>query len=251
MGKFLDKMGLTYYYSKINTIVQEIYAKIGEEKQNIIQQIIPVTNKLYEITNNLYAINGFSTGASTIASGDDLNNYTDNGRYEANSNAIAESLLNSPTSVSFSMDIKRIDSTKQFYIITDYNGDVYVRRNHIYSDANHFTDWLCLTKGQDITITKNTSYITNDFLKAVYSSGILSVYGYFKISNAVPGSTRLFTFSNVKLKEHNYYFLIGADNSIKGKLEVTGDGVALHSSGGLSSYSGYIYINATFPADHN
>jgi len=244
VGKFLDKMGLTYYYSKINTIVQEIYAKIGEEKQNIIQQIVPVTN-------NLYAMNGFAEGAQNMASGDDLNNYTDVGRYEANPNSLAATLLNCPTSVSFSMDIKRINSTQYFYMITDYNGDVYVRRNHIYSDANHFTDWLCLTKGQDITITKNTSYIANDSLKAVYSSGILSVYGYFKISGAVPGSTRLFTFSNVKLKEHNYYFLIGADNSIKGKLEVTGDGVALHSSGGLSSYSGYIYINATFPADHN
>ena len=118
--------------------VTEAFGKIGEEKQNLVKQVIPYINDLYDKHDSL--INN-----EAIASGTDLNTITAIGRYAATTSAVAGSLSNCPTSVAFMMEIIKISSTMSFYVILDYNADIYVRRNYVYSNANHFSAWKKVT----------------------------------------------------------------------------------------------------------
>lgn len=118
--------------------VTEAFGKIGEEKQNVVKQVIPYINDLYDKHDSL--INN-----EAIASGTDLNTITAIGRYAATTSAVAGSLSNSPTTVAFMMEIIKISSTMSFYVILDYNSDIYVRRNYVYSNANHFSAWKKVT----------------------------------------------------------------------------------------------------------
>ena len=118
--------------------VTEAFGKIGEEKQNVVKQIIPYINDLYDKHDSLINNEG-------IASGTDLNTITAIGRYAATTSAVAGSLSNSPTTVAFMMEIIKISSTVSFYVILDYNSDIYVRRNYVYSNANHFSAWKKVT----------------------------------------------------------------------------------------------------------
>ncbi|WP_298535680.1 phosphodiester glycosidase family protein [uncultured Methanobrevibacter sp.] len=118
-----------------NDVATEAFGKIGEEKQNIIKQIIPLTK-------DIYRINGFASGTEVLEEGTDLNNIIAVGRYEANPNSLAATIENCPTSVAFVMTVEYLAGTSEFfYTIKDYYGNIFVRRNHIYSGANHFTDW--------------------------------------------------------------------------------------------------------------
>ena len=118
--------------------VTEAFGKIGEEKQNVVKQVMPYINDLYDKHDSL--INN-----EAIASGTDLNTITAIGRYAATTSAVAGSLTNSPTTVAFMMEIIKISSTMSFYVILDYNADIYVRRNYVYSNANHFSAWKKVT----------------------------------------------------------------------------------------------------------
>lgn len=71
----------------------------------------------------------------------DLDTYTQAGSYVCNPNSVAATLSNSPTNVSFRMDVRYISSQIIFQLIYDYNGDMFIRRNYIYSGENHYTDW--------------------------------------------------------------------------------------------------------------
>lgn len=85
MAKFLDYAGLERYNNKVSASIDDVYAKIGEEKQAVIQQLMPAINK------------ADLTGAGeTIPSGTDLNTVLDEGKHSAPYAAISNSLTHCP-----------------------------------------------------------------------------------------------------------------------------------------------------------
>lgn len=126
---------------EVSETVTDAFSKIGEEKQNIIQQLIPYINDVYAKTGM-----GNYPLVLAITANADLNTFVNPGRYNATSNTIAASLSNCPTSVSFTMTVEYISAAVHFYTLKDYNGDIYTRRNYIYSNANHFSAWKKVTR---------------------------------------------------------------------------------------------------------
>lgn len=132
--------------------VTEAFGNIGNEKQNIIKQIIPYINDIYSKINAINSVSKYELSNErfvTIENGSDLNSIVDNGNYATSSSADAETLINCPTNKTFSMKIesitKSISDSVRFITIRDLNGDIFVRRNHIYSNANHYSVWKKLT----------------------------------------------------------------------------------------------------------
>lgn len=141
-----------------NLIETAVFAKIGQQKQATIQQIIPFINDLYSKT-------GYTVpGVTVFAEGDDLHDVVAVGRYGA-VKSVAETLLNCPTDVTFSMTVEYMNSTMLFYTLRDLNGNVYECTNHIYSGENHFTNWKrTATVIPEVHIKSNTDL--NDILDA-------------------------------------------------------------------------------------
>ena len=124
--------------------ITEAISQIGEAKQRTIRQIIPYIN-------DLYAKFGLSnTGRTIIPNNTNLNNITEVNVYAVTSNANAATMTNCPTNVAFIMVVEYLASSILFYTIRDYNGDMYTRRNYIYSNADHFTAWEKLINAGDI-----------------------------------------------------------------------------------------------------
>ena len=135
MSDRLVHISLNFKKDSKSDAVTEAFGKIGEEKQNTVMQFIPYINDLYSrIDDNV-----------EIPDNTDLNTITTVGRYAARGNASASTMTNSPTSVAFVLTIIKISSTITFHVLCDYNGDIYVRRNYVYSNANHYTAWKKVT----------------------------------------------------------------------------------------------------------
>lgn len=135
MSDRLVHISLNFKKDSKSDAVTEAFGKIGEEKQNTVMQFIPYINDLYSrIDDNV-----------EIPDNTDLNTITTVGRYAARGNASASTMTNSPTSVAFVLTIIKISSTITFHVLCDYNADIYVRRNYVYSNADHFTAWKKVT----------------------------------------------------------------------------------------------------------
>lgn len=149
-----------------NDFLTPVYGKIGEEKQNIIQQVVPSVNDLRIKCGYL-----FSDSMYKIQENDDLNNYTKTGRYSCSPNATAATISNSPTSVTFNLEVTYLTSSQYIQTIEDLSGNVYRRTNHIYGGANHYTAWRAVTYYsyvQNITLQNATAGGNNSFY---YKSG--------------------------------------------------------------------------------
>lgn len=78
-----------------NTPTKKVYKKIGEEKQKLIEQIVPYINY----------INGYSLAkiGKTITDNTDLNTLLDEGKYQCANKSVANTLVNSPVNIGFSL----------------------------------------------------------------------------------------------------------------------------------------------------
>lgn len=143
-----------------NEVKEPLYAKIGQQKQDTIQQIIPYVNDLYSKTG--YVV----PGVNVLTEGTDLRTITKVGRYNASS-SVATTLVNCPTKTGFAMTVEYIHSTLYLYTIRDAYGYEYRCTNNYYSGVNHFTDW---TKSASLTATMQIP--PNTDLNDIVNSGV-------------------------------------------------------------------------------
>ena len=89
---------------------------------------------------DLYFLGGIRTG---LASGEDLDNYTAEGKYRAASDAIAQSLQNSPTRMAFILNVYD-GSNSSVQQVIPFNGNViYMRRYQ--KSLGSWRDWFVFT----------------------------------------------------------------------------------------------------------
>ena len=91
----------------LNTPTKSAYAKIGAEKQNIIEQIIPYVNGVYDSLPSKIGTN--------IVAGTDLNDVVVDGKYYCTASSIAQRLTNCPVNVGFSMYVMKQGGTGRAY----------------------------------------------------------------------------------------------------------------------------------------
>lgn len=137
MPTFINKTALVFLNGIYNNYYKKAFAKIGIEKQRVIEQIIPAINNNLTKLGQLYNPDYFTA----ISSGEDLHNIVSPGRYVCSTDSIALSLSNSPTNYAFVMKVEYVTSTMFSYEVRDYKGGIYTSINYIYSNANHFTAW--------------------------------------------------------------------------------------------------------------
>ena len=138
-GGTVDRMTrFTFNIKKpnVNDFITEPFAEIGKQKQALRYELYPYINDIYGKM-GLY----YETGVTSLEEGTDLNDITKVGRYWAQLSSIAGTLLNCPTTASFIMTVEYQSGSQIHYTIRDNDGNLFVRRNHIYSNANHFTEW--------------------------------------------------------------------------------------------------------------
>lgn len=93
-----------------------------------------------------------------------------------------------------------------------------------------------------ISYTINSDVIGEHHLNLRRVGNVLFVGGYFKTKGAaVDNNTILFTLDGDNLNATFYCFVYGYDNTIKGKVEPSGN--TLRASGTIQSYSGYMYFD--------
>lgn len=90
-----------------NTPTKSAYAKIGAEKQNLIEQIVPYVNGVYDALPSKIGTN--------IVAGTDLNDVVVDGKYFCTASSIAQQLLNCPVNVGFSMYVMKQGGTGRAY----------------------------------------------------------------------------------------------------------------------------------------
>lgn len=121
----------------VNSFIGDAYAAASEVKQQLREE-------LYWKAFDISATSGFayhSYRITRLKAGDDLNSCLSIKRYVADSNAIAATIQNRPTDVSFVLTVEFISGSLFFHTIKDYNGDMYIRRDYYYSNQHHLTNW--------------------------------------------------------------------------------------------------------------
>lgn len=91
-------------------------------------------------------IDWFGNGIS-IPSGSDLDTYTTNGKYNCNSENIAQSLLNCPTSTNFVMFTFLRTQSAMSQLIIALNGKMYIRSR----SSSAWRSWIAYTTSEEIT----------------------------------------------------------------------------------------------------
>lgn len=91
-----------------NTPTKKVYQKIGEEKQNLIGQIIPYINGLQSTL--------ITKLGTVIKSNTDLNDVVKEGKYFCAASSVAITLVNCPVTVGFSMYVLKQGGTNRGYM---------------------------------------------------------------------------------------------------------------------------------------
>lgn len=120
-----------YTKSEIDTMMQA--------KQNLLVigtnfDSAPTAGSDYPVRSGGVVNYTFGAAASRIQSGDDMNDYTEPGAYRCETNAIAASLTNCPTTNGFRMEVKSTIASSatgyqlQFIYPNNANGEFFMRR---------------------------------------------------------------------------------------------------------------------------
>lgn len=126
----------------VNNFLGDAFGWIGAVKQQIREE-------LYKAVADARNVTGFSyeyDAVHQIEANEDVNEMTAIGRYTCQLPETAETLKNCPTSQPFVMTVEFMNGTEFFHTIKDYNGDMYLRRDHYYSNAHHFSAWKKATQ---------------------------------------------------------------------------------------------------------
>lgn len=91
-----------------NTPTKKVYQKIGEEKQNLIGQLIPYINGLQDTL--------ITKLGTVIKSNTDLNDVVKEGKYFCSASSVAKTLVNCPATVGFSMYVLKQGGTNRGYM---------------------------------------------------------------------------------------------------------------------------------------
>ena len=123
-----------------------------------------------EIEDKLEEMEWFKSGTS-IASGSDLNNFTDVGKYQAGTEAIAKSLINCPTKTNFCMFVlTRTSGSSKTQLILDLNGDIYMRScssNGEWRAWKEYVNQTQLTNSMSETLASANDYTDDEIAKLV------------------------------------------------------------------------------------